>query len=113
MISSFHIPVYIPVLKSHSKRDQQLAVLRATLFEFFLNAPNDVLPVVQTPVDGVLEAASCVSNDVQTSAAGYSREQIITALRISGALNDPDQEGKLTVTKRLGGKLERVFIITR
>lgn len=46
-------------------------------------------------------------------AAGYGREQIISALRIAGSLNDPDPAGKLTVTKRLGGKLERVFIITR
>ena len=45
-------------------------------------------------------------------AEGYSREQIITALRMAGMLNDPDTAGKLTVSKRLGGKLERVFVIT-
>lgn len=33
------------------------------------NASSDVLPDVKTPVDGVLEVASSVSSDVQTSAA--------------------------------------------
>lgn len=52
------------------------------------------------------------STELLRIADGYSREQIISALRTAGMINEPDKDGKAAVFKRLGGIRARYFTIT-
>lgn len=45
-------------------------------------------------------------------AEGYSKEQIITALRTVDMINAPGKDGKAAIVMKLDGKSERVFIIS-
>lgn len=45
-------------------------------------------------------------------AEGYSKEQIITALRTVDMVNAPGKDGKTAIVMKLDGKSERVFIIS-
>ncbi|MDX9990052.1 DUF927 domain-containing protein [Thiothrix unzii] len=45
-------------------------------------------------------------------AEGYSKEQIITALRTVDMVNAPGKDGKAAIVMKLDGKSERVFIIS-
>ena len=52
------------------------------------NAPNDVLPDVKTPVDGVSEVASSVSGDVQTHVSTSNVIQLPAKLPLLAAMSD-------------------------
>ncbi|WMP16963.1 DUF927 domain-containing protein [Thiothrix lacustris] len=52
------------------------------------------------------------STQLAKLAEGYSKDQIITALRTVDMINAPGKDGKAAIVQRLDGKSERVFIIT-
>lgn len=52
------------------------------------------------------------STQLTKLADGYSKEQIITALRTVDMINAPGKDGKAAIVQRIQGKTERVFVIT-
>lgn len=75
-------------------------------------AVKDRVGFVRSGVDGGHEYL-VPATELTKLAEGYSREQIITALRMAGMLNEPGKDGKSAIVlPRAVGKQMKGFIIT-
>lgn len=75
-------------------------------------AVKDRVGFILKKVANVGKEYAIESGQLTELAKGYSREQIVSALRTAGMINAPGKDGKSAVNKRILGETRRFFTIT-